>query len=139
MSTPMTNSRQPGVSTTAHRPERLAQYVSFSRTPSALIARAVTPAIGQREAPIVETEILDALADSPQGCKWLVMDFSAVSVLSSMGLGMCVELRRHAKERKMRTALFGLNGHLRDLFRMMKVDRLYKIVHSKDDLRKLTN
>ena len=38
----------------------------------------------------------------------------------------------------MRTALFGLNGHLRDLFRMMKVDRLYKTVHSKDDLRKLT-
>ena len=56
-----------------------------------------------------------------------------------VGLGMCVELRRHAKERKMRTALFGLNGHLRDLFRMMKVDRLYKTVHSKDDLRKITN
>ena len=104
-----------------------------------MIARVVAPAIGQREAPIVETEVLDALADSPNECKWLVMDLSAVSVLSSMGLGMCVELRRHAKEQKMRTALFGLNGHLRDLFRMMKVDRLYKTVHSKDDLRKLTN
>ena len=138
MSIPTTNSRQPVDSTTAHRPATRAQYVSISRTPTSVIARVVTPAIGQREAPIVETEILDALADGPSGCKWLVMGLSAVSVLSSMGLGMCVELRRHAKERKMRTALFGLNGHLRDLFRMMKVDRLYKTVHSKDDLRKLT-
>ena len=139
MSTPTTNSRQPDVSSHAHRLGHRAQYVSISRTPTAVIARVVTPAIGQREAPIVETEILDALVDSPSSSKWLVMDLSAVSVLSSMGLGMCVELRRHAKERKMRTALFGLNGHLRDLFRMMKVDRLYKTVHSKDDLRKITN
>ena len=138
MSTPTTNSRHPVVSTDSHGTGSRAQYVSISRTPKAVVARVVTPAIGQREAPIVESEILDALADSPGDCKWLVMDLSAVSVLSSMGLGMCVELRRHAKERKMRTALFGLNGHLRDLFRMMKVDRLYKTVHSKDDLRKLT-
>lgn len=86
----------------------------------------------------METEILEALNEASKSIKWLVIDLSAVSVLSSMGLGMCVELRRHAKERKMRTALFGLNGHLRDLFRMMKVDRLYKNLHSKDDLVKLT-
>jgi anti-anti-sigma factor len=113
------------------------QYVSITRSPRGITARLVAPSIGQREAPIIETEIMDALADSDKRAKWLVIDLSAVSVLSSMGLGMCVELRRHAKEHKMNTALFGLNGHLRDLFRMMKVERLYKIVHSKDDLRKM--
>ena len=113
------------------------QYVSVSRSPRGITARLVAPSVGQREAPIIETEIIDALSQCDKRSKWLVIDLSAVSVLSSMGLGMCVELRRHAKEQKMNTALYGLNGHLRDLFRMMKVERLYKIVHSKDDLRKM--
>lgn len=113
------------------------QYVSVSTSPRAITARLVAPSVGQREAPIIETEIIDALTQCDRRSKWLVIDLSAVSVLSSMGLGMCVELRRHAKEQKMNTALYGLNGHLRDLFRMMKVERLYKIVHSKDDLRKM--
>ena len=113
------------------------QYVSVSRSPRGITARLVAPSVGQREAPIIETEIIDALSQCDKRSKWLVIDLSAVSVLSSMGLGMCVELRRHAKEQKMNTALYGLNGHLRDLFRMMKVERLYKIVHSKDDLKAL--
>ena len=115
------------------------QYVSVTQSGRCITARLVAPSIGQREAPIIENEIIDALKDSEKRTKWLVIDLSAVSVLSSMGLGMCVELRRHAKERKMNTALYGLNGHLRDLFRMMKVERLYKIVHSKDDLRKMVD
>ena len=138
MTTPTTNRQGPDASGPTLESRTRAQYVSISWKPSAMIARVVAPSIGQREAPIVETEILDALNEAPDTKKWLVIDLSAVSVLSSMGLGMCVELRRYAKERKMRTALFGLNGHLRDLFRMMKVDRLYKNVQSKDDLRKLT-
>ena len=113
------------------------QYVTVTRNPRGITARLVAPSIGQREAPIIENEVMDALTDSDKRSKWLIIDLSAVSVLSSMGLGMCVELRRHAKEQKMNTALYGLNGHLRDLFRMMKVERLYKIVHSKDDLRKM--
>ena len=113
------------------------QYVSVSKSPRAITARLVAPSVGQREAPIIETEIIDAMTQCDKRSKWLVIDLSAVSVLSSMGLGMCVELRRHAKEQKMNTALYGLNGHLRDLFRMMKVERLYKIVHSKDDLKKM--
>ena len=133
-----TNHERPDVSNPAYGMGTRAQYVSISWKPSGMVARVIAPSIGQREAPIVETEILDALNEASKSIKWLVIDLSAVSVLSSMGLGMCVELRRYAKERKMRTALFGLNGHLMDLFRMMKVDRLYKNLHSKDDLTKLT-
>ncbi len=99
----------------------------------------IAPSVGQHEAPIVAAEILDAVANVPSRCKWLVLDLSAVSVLSSMGLGMCLDVRKSARAKGMKTVLFGLNAHLRGLFQMMKVERLYKIVHSKDDLKKLIN
>lgn len=114
-----------------------AQYVAFKQGPKALLVRVVAPSIGQHEAPIVATEILAAVANAPSRCKWLVLDLSAVSVLSSMGLGMCLDVRKHARAKGMKTILFGLNAHLRGLFQMMKVERLYKIVHSKDDLKKI--
>ena len=116
-----------------------AQYVAFKQGPTALLVRVVAPSVGQHEAPIVATEILEAIANAPPKCKWLVLDLSAVSVLSSMGLGMCLDVRKSARAKGMKTVLFGLNAHLRGLFQMMKVERLYKVVHSKDDLKKLIN
>ena len=138
MNTPLSNAGATDHPDRTPLADQRAQFVSISRTPGAVVARLVTPAIGQREAPIIEFEIREALDERDSGCRWLVVDMSAVSVLSSMGLGMCVELRRQARERRMRTAIFGLNGHLRDLFRMMKVDRLFRMVHAREDFRKLT-
>jgi len=106
-------------------------------TSNAVVVRLVAPSIGQHEAPIISGEIAGALAQAPPRCKHLVLDLSAVSVVSSMGLAMCIDVRKSAKEQGMKTVLFGLNAHLRGLLRMMRVERLYKIVHSKDDLAKM--
>lgn len=114
-----------------------AQYASCKQTSKALVVRLVAPSIGQHEAPIVSGEIANALMDAPPRCKYLVLDLSAVSVVSSMGLAMCIDVRKSAKDKGMKTVLFGLNAHLRGLLRMMRVERLYKIVHSKDDLNKM--
>ena len=115
-----------------------AQFVACTRNPHTVFARIVAPSVGEREAMIIANDISPALGDAPAKAKWLVLDLSAVSVLSSMGLGMCVDLRNQARKQGMKTVLYGLNGHLRDLFRMMKVERLYKVVHSQDDLNSLT-
>ena len=115
-----------------------AQFVACTRNSRTVFARIVTPSVSEREAVIIANDITTALDDPPVKAKWLVLDLSAVSVLSSMGLGMCVDMRNQAKQQGMKTVLYGLNGHLRDLFRMMKVERLYKVVHSKDDLNSLT-
>lgn len=122
----------------ATQQSRRAQFVACTRNHKTVFARIVVPSVGEREAAIIVNDITPALEERPVKAKWFVLDLSAVSVLSSMGLGMCVSLRQEARKRGMKTVLFGLNGHLRELFRMMKVERLYKVVHSKDDLETLT-
>jgi anti-anti-sigma factor len=57
----------------------------------------------------------------------LVLDLSDVKAMSSFGLGLCIELRNAANSVGASTAIVGMSSDLRDLFKMMKVDRLYTI------------
>lgn len=114
-----------------------AQYASCLQGPNALVVKVVTPSVGQHEAPIISLEFLEAFKETSPNCNWVVIDLSAVSVVSSMGLAMCLDIRKQAKKQGMKTALFGMNAHLRGLFQMMRVERLYKVMHSKDDLKAL--
>ena len=66
----------------------------------------------------------------------LVLDFSSVTVLSSMGLGMLIDLRNRCNTMGMRPVIFGANGQLRDLLRMMKIDRMYSLMYGREDLYK---
>jgi hypothetical protein len=55
-------------------------------------------------------------------------------MLSSMGLGMCVDLRNRAAAAKLKPHMTGMSRSLLDLFRMMRVDRLYTVVHGREEL-----
>jgi anti-anti-sigma regulatory factor len=91
--------------------------------------------IGQREAPIIAGEISEAIANShlPRGGA-LVVDMSSVTMLTSMGLGMCIDLRRQAEAARLKPYLFGMSRQLLDVLRMMKIDRQYTVVYAKDEL-----
>ncbi|MCE2881500.1 MAG: STAS domain-containing protein [Planctomycetaceae bacterium] len=117
------------------RDNALAQYVAIERYPKGLYARITCPTIGQREAPVISAEIAEAIASSnlPKGSS-LVIDMSAVTMLTSMGLGMCVDLRNRANTAKFRPYLTGASRSLLDLFRMMKIDRLYTVVFRREEL-----
>jgi len=117
------------------RDNALAQYVAIERYPKGLYARITCPTIGQREAPVISAEIAEAIANSnlPKGSS-LVIDMSAVTMLTSMGLGMCVDLRNRANAAKFRPYLTGASRSLLDLFRMMKIDRLYTVVFRREEL-----
>jgi anti-anti-sigma factor len=114
-----------------------AQYAACIQEPNGLVIKVVTPSVGQHEAPIISLEVMEALKKTASNCNWVVIDLSAVSVVSSMGLAMCLDIRKQAKKQGMKTILFGMNAHLRGLFQMMRVERLYKVMHSKDDLKAL--
>ena len=60
----------------------------------------------------------------------LVLDCSDVEVISSFGLGMCIELRHAADAFGAFTIIYHLSKELIGLFKMMKVDRLYTIVQT---------
>ncbi|MDI9403049.1 MAG: STAS domain-containing protein [Limnohabitans sp.] len=120
---------------TSNRETNLSQFVAIERCAKGLHARIVCPTVGQREAPIIAGEIAEALeqANMPRGSSF-VLDLSGVTMLTSMGLGMCVDLRRRADAAKFKPYLTGSSRSLLDLFRMMKIDRLYTVVHGRDEL-----
>ena len=126
---------RPYTLSSTNRDTSLSQFVVIERYPKGVLARIVCPSVSQREAPIIVAEIGDALQDVglPRGSS-LVVDVSGVTMLSSMGLGMCVDLRRRADEAGLRAHLFGTSRSLLDLFRMMKIDRLFTVLHGRDDL-----
>ena len=101
-----------------------------------MIARLDAVSIGPREAGIIATEVSRMLLSATKG-KCLVIDLSRTNSLSSMGLGLCVDLRNRAVDAGLRPVLAGMNIQLTDLVRMMRVDRLFTITSSSNDLERL--
>jgi anti-anti-sigma factor len=57
----------------------------------------------------------------------LILDFSKVQFISSLGLGMCIDVRNTAEQSNASTSIIGLTCHLKELFEMMRLDRLFTI------------
>ena len=104
-----------------------------------LIARVLTPNVGQREVAIVTSEIGDAITELQSEGKGraMVLDLSDVRMLSSMGLGMCIACRNQANALGATSILFGMNKDLQALMAMMKIEKMYKIAKNNDELQKL--
>ena len=93
------------------------------------------PNIGQRETPIIQEDIGPYL--KLKTIKFLVLDLSAVSFMSSMGLSMFIGARNAAAAVGAQPVLYGLNKDLKSLMAMMKMDKLFKVVDSQADLAKI--
>lgn len=117
------------------RDASLSQFVSIERYPRGVYAKVACPSIGQREAPIIAGEVGEAISSSsfPRGGA-IVLDLSNVVMVTSIGLGMCIDIRRQAEASRLKPYLFGTNRQLLDILRMMKIDRHFTIVHGKDEL-----
>jgi anti-anti-sigma factor len=109
------------------------QYVECSHRNGHLVARVVVPSVGQAEAPVVRERIVEHLARLPRGGVF-VLDLSQVSLLGSMGLGVCVDLRNQAERQGVRPFVYGLNKHLEDLFRLMRIEHLFKTIRTPQEL-----
>jgi anti-anti-sigma factor len=110
-------------------------FVTIRRRGSVVRATISGPRIGERESQIVAAEIHAAIEAAGGRMKHLVLDLADVRIMSSLGLGMCIDVRNAAKKRGADTVVIGLSHELADLFRMMKVDRLYAIVGSEEELQ----
>ena len=113
-----------------HEFDRKTAFTHVRTVRGHLMARILAPQVGQREVVIVTNEIGDAIRELAGDAKGrcMVLDMSDVRMLSSMGLGMCVDLRNQADHAKMRPLLFGANEPLLELLKLMRVDRLYTVV-----------
>ena len=116
--------------------DRKSTFVHCHTRRGHLIATVLTPNMGQREVPIIAAEVGEAIAllgDDAKG-RCFVLDLSQVSLISSLGLGTCVDLRNTAEKAGLRPVAFGLNRHLVDLFRLMRIDRLYEMPKNQQEL-----
>lgn len=112
------------------------EYVEFTHPAGHLVARVVVPSIGQAEAPALREQVMAAILATRKG-RCFVLDLSQVSLMSSVGLGTCVDLRNNAEKAGLRPVVFGMNRHLADLFRLMRVDRLFTILKTPHELDSL--
>lgn len=92
------------------------------------VARVTCPSVGQREAPIIQDEIVGAAGKAA----WrIIIDFSGVTMLGSMGIGMLVTLQRQARDKGGKLAMYGLNDDLMGTIRLTKLDKVLPIVDDK--------
>ena len=119
--------------------ERKSAFTHLRTVRGHLIARILPAQLGQREVTIVADEIGAAISGLAPGAKGrcMVLDMTDVRMMSSMGLGMCVDLKNQADHARMRPVLFGASASILELLRLMRVDRLYTVVPDNAGLDRL--
>ena len=113
---------------------RRSLFVDVSFCNGTLNACLVGPRIGEREATIVANAVNAKIKEYNDKVTSLVLDFSEVQFVSSLGLGMCIDVRNTAENCNAKTAIVGLTSHLKELFEMMRLDRLFKIESAQPNL-----
>jgi anti-anti-sigma factor len=127
MTTPQQPGTKPGTQLYAH--------CSFQ--PGALRVELVGPNIEQREAEIIGNMICARIERHAHGLRFVVLDFSDIAFINSAGIGACVRIHNEARAGGATTILYGLNDELVRLFKMTKLDRLFKIVKDEKKLAKM--
>jgi|GEM_PF-923199 len=100
------------------------------------IIRFESNAIDARAAAIIAEEGCKAIDATPRG-KCMVIDLSRCQALSSMALGLCVTLANRGSEAGLRPVISGMNVQLAELFRLMRVDRMFTTATSTAELERL--
>jgi len=95
------------------------------------------PTVGQTEVPAINDAISEVLAAAGDDLRMLVLDLEQVEAISSMGLGLCIATRHEAARRKAPSVLFQVREELLELFRLMKIDRMFRHGATERDLAKL--
>ena len=110
------------------------QFACTSCRNGVLIVELAGPTVGTREAPIIAQEVAIELDANIDSLRRLLLDFTNVTVLSGIGLEMCINLRNKAHEAGAATVLCGVNAQLDELLQTMKTDRLWQIVNDGEEL-----
>ena len=97
-------------------------------------ARIIGPAIeAHRGRAIVET-VGRVIDEATEPIRALVLDFGSVTFINSSGLSCCIELCNGVKERGILVIAYRPGDKVREIFREMKLDKIFKLVETATDL-----
>ncbi|MCA9296555.1 MAG: STAS domain-containing protein [Phycisphaerales bacterium] len=105
--------------------------------PQGLIIRPVGPHLAEREAGRVRDVVLPAIEAFEGRLRAVVIDLSDIQWMTSVGLGVCVDIRNAAKGRRAKCYTIGLNDELDRLFRMVKVHRVFRTLQTNEQVDRL--
>jgi anti-sigma B factor antagonist len=98
-------------------------YLSTEQQGPVTIARILWEKVSQREAEILQPELL-AAAKSPMR---LVIDMTAVQMLASPGLGMLITMHKRAHESGGKMVVTGLSPQLMEVLTLTHLHKFFKI------------
>jgi anti-anti-sigma factor len=76
---------------------------------------------------IGETDSLREIMQTLPPAAAVILDFSRVSLVDAHGLGVLLQLREQALTRGMKLELLNVGTHLRELFRITRLDSVFQI------------
>jgi anti-anti-sigma factor len=111
-------------------------FADLSLERGVLTARLMGPNIGEREGQVIAGMIEETLKGS-EPVAWVVLDFSQVSFINSAGLGSCVVVHNRSKAGGATVVLYAMQANIRDIFKMTKLDKVFKVADDSNRLKKL--
>ena len=102
-----------------------------------LVVKFNPAALGADDVKFITVQLSGAiqnLANAGAG-RYVVLDFTGVPLLSSIGLGMCVDIYHCAQKYGRKCATYGLQSRTLELFHLMHLDRMYENLSTQTQLQ----
>ncbi len=115
------------------------EYVDVTTDGGVITARICQPNVEEHEASIILDRLRAAMKQTGSDLQAVVLDFGEVTFINSSGLAACIEVRNGAAAQGARTILYRPREDVRNLFRMVKVDRLYAFAQDAKELQELVS
>ncbi len=84
----------------------------------------------------ITSEAAISIEQADDVCVFLVLDMQEVSFISSMGIGMLLDLRNRAGQRDMKIVLANVTDQLNTLLSIVKLEKVLSICTSDRDLKR---
>ena len=120
-------------------PDPNAEYVDVTTDGGVVTARITESNVEEQAASIILNTVRDAMNHPGLDLQAVVLDFGEVVFINSSGLAACIELRNAAAAQDARTIVYRPRNDVSDLFRLVKLDRLYSFAHDAKELDELVS
>ncbi|MCH7797689.1 MAG: STAS domain-containing protein [Planctomycetes bacterium] len=98
-------------------------------------ARIIGPAVEEHRGNAILETVGRAIEEAADSVRALVLDFGNVTFINSSGIACFIRLCNGLKEKGIRTIIYRPGANLGDIFREMKLDKMFEFVETPDDLK----
>ncbi len=120
-------------------PDPNSEYVDVTTDGGVVTARITEANVEEEAASIILSTVRAAMELPGLDLQAVVLDFGEVVFINSSGLAACIELRNAAAAQDARTIVYRPRHDVSDLFRLVKVDRLYAFANDAQELDALVS